>query len=549
MTKNLAEELQRTARQALAGLQPVAQGDEMGGLPFRRLLAAAFRGRYLLFATTLLGLLIGLFMAITTVNSYVSEGRFQFTATGAERLRVDPTSASQTSQEMMAAGATYILNTNDLLERVVKRLGPARILQPYEPGIGEENGLKSVFFGIQRDWNMTREEDRTPEAALRYLKRAIVVDLPRYTGIVVATCTANNPELAREILAVWMDEAVKWHLEKYDDTKSYDAAKKSHEDSIVALDAAERALSEFMLRKAEVASFDGEKERIEIELGAARGRESNLKEQIRVTEEEIKQRKEQLDGPNALPRTVTIKVKKSTASEEVIAEVRRQMIDAEIALRNLQLIEKSPDSSEIRRAKNTLESLRGLVKDMEEELKRAPLVDEEVDNPLIRAAQTEIPRLELQLVGDRARLTAAIADHADKEQQMRRLLEIEPEYSRLLKAKLEADSNNRSAQVLWSAAQQKRDLSLGNFSSLKSIQDASLPLEKEGPNRGKLILGAFLVGLFLGLGLLVLRALPDDVVRTRDDLERIDGLAVIGVMPRIDGKNLRRHTALREQGW
>lgn len=549
MTKNLAEELQRTARQALAGLQPVAQGDEMGGLPFRRLLAAAFRGRYLLFATTLLGLLIGLFMAITTVNSYVSEGRFQFTATGAERLRVDPTSASQTSQEMMAAGATYILNTNDLLERVVKRLGPARILQPYEPGIGEENGLKSVFFGIQRDWNMTREEDRTPEAALRYLKRAIVVDLPRYTGIVVATCTANNPELAREILAVWMDEAVKWHLEKYDDTKSYDAAKKSHEDSIVALDAAERALSEFMLRKAEVASFDGEKERIEIELGAARGRESNLKEQIRVTEEEIKQRKEQLDGPNALPRTVTIKVKKSTASEEVIAEVRRQMIDAEIALRNLQLIEKSPDSSEIRRAKNTLESLRGLVKDMEDELKRAPLVDEEVDNPLIRAAQTEIPRLELQLVGDRARLTAAIADHADKEQQMRRLLEIEPEYSRLLKAKLEADSNNRSAQVLWSAAQQKRDLSLGNFSSLKSIQDASLPLEKEGPNRGKLILGAFLVGLFLGLGLLVLRALPDDVVRTRDDLERIDGLAVIGVMPRIDGKNLRRHTALREQGW
>jgi hypothetical protein len=48
---------------------------------------------------------------------------------------------------------------------------------------------------------------------------------------------------------------------------------------------------------------------------------------------------------------------------------------------------------------------------------------------------------------------------------------------------------------------------------------------------------------------LVLRALPDDVVRTRDDLERIEGLAVIGVMPSLDGKNLRRHVALREQGW
>ena len=101
MTKNLADELQRTARQALAGLQPVAQGDEFGGLPFRRLVAAVFRGRYLLFGTTFLGLLIGLFMAITTINTYVSEGRFQFTATGAERLRVDTASAAQTSQEMM----------------------------------------------------------------------------------------------------------------------------------------------------------------------------------------------------------------------------------------------------------------------------------------------------------------------------------------------------------------------------------------------------------------------------------------------------------------
>lgn len=549
MTKNLAEELQRTARQALAGLQPVAQGDEMGGLPFRRLVAAAFRGRYLLFATTFFGLLIGLFLAITTVNSYVSEGRFQFTASGAERLRIDPTSASQTSQEMMAAGATYILNTNDLLERVVKRLGPARILQPYEPGLGEANGLKSVFFGIQRDWNMTREEDRTPEAALRYLKHAIFVDLPRYTGIVVATCTANNAELAQEILAVWMDEAVKWHLEKYDDKKSYEAAKESYEDSIVALDTAERALSEFMLRKAGVASFDGEKQRIEVELGAAIGRESSQADAIRVKEEQIKQLQGQLSGPNALPELVTMKVRKSTVTQEILARLEQQVTDADVELRRLQAIELRPDAPSIQRARQDVEIYKKLLTEYKDEMNRAPFVNEEVPNPQLESAQVTLRQLMDELVIDRARLLAAAADHQEKNRQRLRLLEIEPEYSRLLKDKLQADSTNRSAQVLWSVAQQKRDLSLGSISSLNKIQEASLPLEKEGPNRGKLILGAFLVGLFLGLGLLVLRALPDDVVRTRDDLERIDGLAVIGVMPRIDGKNLRRHTALREQGW
>jgi hypothetical protein len=133
--------------------------------------------------------------------------------------------------------------------------------------------------------------------------------------------------------------------------------------------------------------------------------------------------------------------------------------------------------------------------------------------------------------------------------KLRRLLELEPEYELLHSAVLLAIDNREAAQHNWNIAQQKRLLGVGNFSSLKEMQSASLPLEKEGPNRGKMLMGGFFVGLFLGLGLLVLRALPDDVVRTRDDLEQIEGLAVIGVMPRLDGTNLRRHEMLREQGW
>jgi uncharacterized protein involved in exopolysaccharide biosynthesis len=549
MTKNLADELQRTARQALAGLQPVAQGDEFGGLPFRRLVAAVFRGRYLLFGTTCLGLLVGLFLAITTINTYVSEGRFQFTATGAERLRVDTASAAETSQEMMAAGATYILSNNDLLERVVKRLGPGRILQPYEPGKGEENGVKSLFFRIQRDWNMTREEDRTPEAALRYLKRTILVDAPRYSGMLVATCVANNPELAREILATWMDEAKRWHIETYDDSKSYDAAKKRFEDSKQALDTANKAMAEFLVRKAKVLSFDADKERLEVELGGANGRESDLRSAIKSMEEEIRGLKAMVDGPNALPLTVKMKVKQSSASQEAITRLEQDIVAKEVELRQLRSAVLNQDSSDVRRLTGTIKSMKEQREEMKRELASAPLVEEEVDNPLRRKAQEDLLTREGELSAGRARLEAAISLRTEKESELRRLIELEPEYSRLVADRLSADTDVHATEALWKQAQEKRVLGEGNFSSLKPIQTASLPLEKEGPNRAKLILGAFAVGLFLGLGVLVLRALPDDVVRTRDDLERIEGLAVIGVMPSLDGKNLRRHVALREQGW
>lgn len=547
MTKNLADELQRTARQALAGLQPVASGDEFGGLPFRRLVAAVFRGRYLLFGTTFLGLVIGLFLAITTVNTYVSEGRFQFTATGAERLRVDTASAAQTSQEMMAAGATYILNNNDLLERVVKRLGPGRILQPYEPGKGEENGVKSLFFRIQRDWNMTREEERTPEAALRYLKRTILVDAPRYSGMLVATCVANNPELAREILATWMDEAIQWHIKTYDDTKSYEAAKQRYDESKLALDAANMAMAQFLARKAKVLSFDADKARLEVELGDATGRESSLKSEIKAKEEEIKGLKEMLDGPNKLPLTVKMKVKQSTASQEMISRVEGEIVAKGYEL--LQWRATNPNSPDVRRLEGDLKNKQEQLRLLKTELQNAPVVEEDVENPLLKKAQEDLLTREGQLIADKARLEAATSLRTEKETELRRLIELEPEYSRLLSTKLSADSDVRATEALWKQAQEKRVLGEGNFSSLKPIQTASLPLEKEGPNRAKLIFGALAVGLFLGLGVLVLRALPDDVVRTRDDLERIEGLAVIGVMPSLDGKNLRRHAALREQGW
>jgi len=547
MTKNLADELQRTARQALAGLQPVAQGDEFGGLPFRRLVAAVFRGRYLLFGTTFLGLLIGLFLAITTVNTYVSEGRFQFTATGAERLRVDTASAAETSQEMMAAGATYILSNNDLLERVVKRLGPNRILQPYEPGKGEENGVKSLFFRIQRDWNMTREEDRTPEAALRHLKRTILVDAPRYSGMLVATCIANNPELAREILATWMDEAKRWHIETYDDTKSYDAAKKRFEDSKVALDSANMAMAQFLARKAKVLSFDADKERLEIELGGATGRESDLRAEIKSKEEEIRGLRAMLDGPDKLPSTVKMKVRQSTASQEMITRVEAEIVAKDFELR--QWRSTNPNSPDVRRLEGDLKNKNDQLRQLRAEMQNAPVIEEDVDNPLLKKAQEDLITREGQLISDKARLEAATSLRTEKENELRRLIELEPEYSRLLAAKLSADSDVHATEALWKQAQEKRVLGEGNFSSLKPIQTASLPLEKEGPNRAKLIFGALAVGLFLGLGVLVLRALPDDVVRTRDDLERIEGLAVIGVMPSLDGKNLRRHSALREQGW
>jgi len=548
MTKNLSEEMQRNARQALAGLQPANQGEEVGGLPVSKLLSAFFRARYLVIGTTLFGVLIGTFMAITTPNSYTSTGKFLFTSSGAESRVLDPTQAKETSQETIATGAAYILNSDDLLMRVVQKLSPQRILQPYQPSGGGQNAAKEVFFKIQRDWNAVDESKMSAEEALKRLQKTIFVERPRFTDVLIATCTANNNELARDILVTYMDEAVKWHIEKYDDQKAYEAAKAAYDEAVTDLQAAQNSMRDFLDRKAQVSAFDEHMRVAVLAETEAKTRLDSRNDDLEIKRDQKRRIDEQLADPDKLPPTKKRKVRQSLQSETG-AELRTKLADAMVELSRLRRQFVNQEALEIKAQESKIEDIRGAIQALSGTDDESTLVEETYDNPAYLKAVDDRDQYVRDIWELEAQVKQSTTLHDAKAAELKRLVDLEPEYETLRGAMLRAEDTKKTLALNWELAQQKRTLGIGNFSSLKPIQAASLPLEKEGPNRGKLLMGGLFVGLFLGLGLVVLRALPDRVVRTRDDLEEIDGLSVIGVMPRLDRTNLRRHMAMREQGW
>lgn len=549
MTKNLTDELQATARAALTGLQPTPMGEEPGGLSIRKLLAAAFRGRYLLFGTTLFGVLIGTFLAITTANTYQSTGTFQFSSSGAEISTFDPTRAAQTSQETIATSASYILNSDELLQKVVARLGAAHILQPYQPGGGpEDSGAKALFFRIQRDWNATRAEDRTPDEALKHLKRTVFVERPRFTDVLIATCKSNSARLAQEILAAYMDEAIKLHIAKYDDERAYDEAHKTFTDAQTKQEAERSALREFLEREAMVDDFDAEKRRLQLEAADASVQFRKYEDEVRIKQSQIAERSKLLEGPEALKPYMVVKEKPGLRPEDFTG-LTNNLHKAELELARLEKAIANPNDDVLAAKRGEVEFWKGKIESQRSAARTAEPVEMEVPNPLYRANLDEKAKLGNELITAEAMLESAKHQQEKRSVALKALLALEPQYESLRAASKFADGNVEATRITWEAAQRKRTLGLGNYSTLKEIQPATMPLEKEGPNRGKLLLGGFFVGLFLGLGIVVLRAMPDTVIRTRDDLEHIDGLAVIGLMPRLDAGNLRRHVALREQGW
>ncbi|MBL8749632.1 MAG: hypothetical protein JNK78_10770 [Planctomycetes bacterium] len=548
MTKNLADELQLTARQAMATLAPVAQGDEPGGLPFRRLVAAVFRARYLVFATTLFGMLIGAFLALTTPNSYVSEGKFALAASGAESIGVDPTRATDTSAETIATTATYILNSQDLLMRVVDRVTPARILEPYQPGTGADSGAKGIFYRIQRDWNATKDLEATPQEALKRLMRTIVIDRPRSANVLVATCNANNPLLAQEILNVFMQEAVQWHIKQYENVGAYEEAKKRAEETQLALETARKAMRDFLERKAHVTAFDIEKERLQKALGDAVNKEAQLRSDAEGKRESLARLSKQLDE-GAIKKELPQKRRADTTSG-VQRNLEEALGRALVDLEGLRQVVANPERDRDFRAKEAeISSYRAALQKLREDARLAPEEEFLVANPDWVEANRMRTQLALETPIAVGQLAFAEKLVEEARRELRELVDLEPEFAKLRDSQAAAEDSARAAQVTWTAAQEKRTLAQGRFSALRDIQGATLPLDKEGPNRSKLLLGAFFGGLFFGLALVILRALPDNVIRTRDDLEKVEGIPVLGVMPRLDGGNLRRHVSLREQGW
>ncbi len=191
MSRHLIEELQFNSRESLLAAQPVPAGQEHGGLSVRKLVEAVFRGRWLLIGCTALGFLGGAYLAITTPNSYVSHGQFMFTQSGSESIAVDPSKGAEVHSESISQNATYIFNAEQLLQEVVRKVTPERILAPYAPGQdGSTGGLKGLFHRLQTDWSGsgTFSEDD----ALKRLKRGLVVDKPRYNDVLLVSYSAND---------------------------------------------------------------------------------------------------------------------------------------------------------------------------------------------------------------------------------------------------------------------------------------------------------------------------------------------------------------------
>jgi uncharacterized protein involved in exopolysaccharide biosynthesis len=543
MSKTLTKEPMVTTRGPALAPSPVPLGAEAGGLPLRKLAAALLRSRWFVFGTMALGFLVGAFLAVVTPNTYLSQGKFLFTS-GSENIQIGLEQISETKSDILAAQAIYVLRTDNLLRRVAERVNPERILASYQPK-AEGSGIGAVLRGVQTSI-ATSADEYSVEDAMRLLRKNLAIDQPRFTNILVATYLANDRQLAKDVLDAFMEEAQKYHQEQYDDPKKYDQARKQAEDAQTALALKAQARRDFLEQEAQVTNtFEYELQHAQ----AAEGEAASELDKNAAAIASASRRVEELDKHiKTLPVNVVIK-RRADVVQKAVDTLLEQIGKLEAQKTRIEVESAQGNPPEVEQISRQIAQLDQKLKQAQERQKDAPEIPFEERNPEHVKACEEVATLRSQLVGYRAVTEQLQSIHTAAAARLRRLREIEPRYSALREDLERAQAENRNAEAAYQAAERKRVANIGNFSTLKVIENPSLPLEKEGPNRGRLLLGGWVLGLFLALAVVVLRSLPDTVVRTPQDLEDMEGIALIGMMPRSGNRNLRRHEAARERGF
>ena len=116
------------------------------------------------------------------------------------------------------------------------------------------------------------------------------------------------------------------------------------------------------------------------------------------------------------------------------------------------------------------------------------------------------------------------------------------------KYKREVESNARLYKNLLQRVEEVSIASSVNTSSIKVVDPAITPVKKYRPRPSLNMIVGLLSGLFLGLALAFLREALDQSVRSTEDLQRITGLPVLGLVPkpkRISNKEIAMATVLK----
>lgn len=536
---------------------PFAQSkksNEPSVLTLRQAVTAIFRSKWLLIATTSIGVVGGAWMALGKPNDYLSTGKFLIRS-GGEQIVINPGAnpgSDVPQRQPLLGNAAAILQSEEVLRRTIRRLGPSYILAAYQPRLdpaeqaagGLGTRVRGVIYALQRRLHRPSATVYKESDALLALQRRLSIVQQPNTQVLGATLQANDPVRAQRTLEVFMEEAQERHLEVYSATRSIKEVEAGYRESRDENQKAQLALKDFNERHG-LQEFQAD---YAVALDDAR----NALAELRTLDTSIQTNRTTLAGLQTRLGTVQRMIPVTeivVIPNQTVQAIQNQITEHSGRLRELSargLRDNDPAIINLRRA------IAEAKRDLTEELKKPPKTTEVTNvkqNPEWLATTQSITETQLALVVAEERRPGVLARVKKTKALSDQLTKLRPAWTSLSRDVDRTTAKLDQAEDLLSRARRKSALEEKRFSALRILDRPNLPLVKEGPKRARIVLGGLLGGLFLGIGIVLMRALTDSTVRSAEDLESLGTLKVLATMPNLDKTSVRRHESMRVTSW
>ncbi|MGE3164658.1 MAG: GumC family protein [Planctomycetota bacterium] len=519
------------------------------------------RSKFLVLFLTCLGVGGGIFFSLLLPNEYTSNGKVRLLLGVRERLTASPDDPDQADRALGKSAVLeelYLLRTPEVYERVAERVGPLEVLRPYDPagpGHPRAKGLMRKMHEFQSWWfgrNDPTLGHVCPPAAdggrsqscpscVRVASRTLqgrseIVNDGKST-IISVNYTSYEASLSRKVVDAFLAAFNQIHQEKHSAAASMSLMENQREEQFEAARAAEEALTTFSREhgivdvEAQLKGWVSEQMSLEQQIKADEG-------QLAFSTGELERALAQLrDEPPTIQRPLPSTKRPNPAYMGILTR-----LNAQEEKRAQLLVNYRPDSPEVLAVDEFIRQLR------EERDRVPPDLDqsqgfEVVENPeyvRLRGKQLEHDELarsaRTRLERNQKRLSEVAKSLETLKHNKPRYEELTREVRRL---RDNVDKYDRKLEELWVA----KKLDEANQSNLEIWQSATLPAEKSGPNRLRFVLAGLAMGAVLGLALAVGRGLVDRTIRRAQEIERVVGVRVLGVVPYSSGWDRAQRSA------
>ncbi|MBK7644932.1 MAG: hypothetical protein IPJ19_18130 [Planctomycetes bacterium] len=516
--------------------------------PRRALILPLWRGRYLVLALMLLGTVGGVVAGVIRPNTYRSFGKLMIRAGLREDLSaenaVTGSSAGGMGGRSVVNDELHLLGTPEVVEAVARIVTPKELFRPYDPGADDNEStpaMVALFHRWQTSWfesaavdpnrpsHPTDDCDLCVRAAAQAISHDLTMQAEPGADVITVSYSAHDPLLAQKVVAAFLEAAVAHHRKVYEVNTTLEILGSNLEQAQRDLLSAENDFTNF---KSEclVYDFDNQQSTLiaeihdkEGQVGTDQTRLEELRARTKTLKEQVAKLPESLDESTphnlqANPRRSILTQRLFTLQDNLSALDARQGGTKEERELERGVITQQIDTAKAELAKEP------------EFVDSGPTIRKVPNTRRDRIVQ-ELDTAQAELDGLEAAATVRAGQLANMRSKLQKMSECEPRFHALREAMLDARKRIDSISSQRERAGQIGSMDQVNVSNLRPIQSATLPNQKEGPLRGKLVVLGAMLGMVAGAGLAFARHMLDHRLHDAADVENVLQLPVLAIVP------------------